>query len=353
MATIQERTDKNGKTKYRALIRMKGYPPQSATFDRKTDARKWIQDTESAIRDGRHFKTTEAKKHTLAQLIDRYIEDVLPHKGEVTRKGQQYQLLWWKDQIGYILLSDLTPALIGQQRDKLLKTETPQGKKRSPASVNRYLAPLSHALNIAVKEWGWLDDSPMRKVSKYKESQGVVRFLDDAERKRLLEACKESSCPALYTIVVLALSTGARKNEIMGLRWKDVDLNTGVIRLTKTKNKECRVLPLRGHAWDLIRDLSKLRRLDTDLLFPGSNPASPVEINKPWYAALEAAHIENFRFHDLRHSAASYLAMNGATLAEIADVFGHKTLQMVKRYAHLSEPHTASVVAKMNDKIFS
>ena len=353
MATIQERTDKNGKTKYRALIRMKGYPPQSATFDRKTDARKWIQDTESAIRDGRHFKTTEAKKHTLAQLIDRYIEDVLPHKGEVTRKGQKHQLLWWKDQIGYTLLSNLSPALIGECRDKLLKKKTPQGKKRSPASVNRYMAPLSHALNIAVREWGWLDDTPMRKVRKFRETTGEARFLDDNERKRLLDACKESSYPHLYTIVVLALSTGARKMEIMGLRWKDIDLDAGVIRLTKTKNKECRVLPLRWHAWDLTKELSKVRRLDTDLLFPGNNPQSPMEINKHWYEALSQAEIDNFRFHDLRHTAASYLAMNGATLAEIADVLGHKTLQMVKRYAHLSEPHTASVVAKMNEKIFS
>ena len=78
----------------------------------------------------------------------------------------------------------------------------------------------------------------------------------------------------------------------------------------------------------------------------------PIDIRTAWENALLKARIENFRFHDLRHSAASYLAMNGASLAEIADVLGHKTLQMVKRYAHLSETHTSSVVKKMNDKIF-
>lgn len=352
MATIQERIDKDGKTKYRALVRMKGYPPQSATFARKTDAKRWAADVESAIREGRHFKTVEAKKHTLGDLIDRYTEETLPYKTAITADRQRPQLIWWKQQIGYTLLSDLSPALITQKRTKLLKTPVGKGKQRSPASANRYMSVLSHALNVAVREWEWLEDSPMRKISKLKEDNAIVRFLDDDERRRLLEACKDSALPVLYTIVVLAISTGARKMEIMGLRWKEVDLEKGVIRLIKTKNKEARVLPLKGHAADLVKELSKVRRLDTDLLFPGGNPQTPIEISKPWYAAMKAAEIENFRFHDLRHTAASYLAMNGATLAEIADILGHKTLQMVKRYAHLSEPHTASVVEKMNEKIF-
>ncbi|BCR03068.1 integrase [Desulfuromonas versatilis] len=351
MAVIQERKTKDGKIKYRVLVRMKGCPPQSATFTRKTDAKKWAQDTESAIRDGRHFKTAEAKKHTLGELIDRYLRDVLPHKSSIMSK-QKVQYEWWKEQLGYSLLSDLTPALVTEYRDKLLRTPTPTGDQRSPATVNRYMAALSHALNVAVKEWGWIEDSPMRKISKLRESKGVVRYLDDDERERLLKACQKSDNKQLYTVVVLALSTGARKMEILGLTWKDVDLNAGVIRLTKTKNGECRVLPLRGHAKELVVELSKVRRLDTALLFPGNNPKSPMEIRKPWVAALEQASIEDFRFHDLRHTAASYLAMNGATLAEIAEVLGHKTLAMVKRYSHLSEAHTAGVVERMNEKIF-
>jgi integrase len=77
-----------------------------------------------------------------------------------------------------------------------------------------------------------------------------------------------------------------------------------------------------------------------------------VDLRKPWETALARAEIADFHFHDLRHSAASYLAMNGASLAEIADTLGHKTLQMVKRYSHLSEAHTAAVVSRMNERIF-
>ena len=240
-----------------------------------------------------------------------------------------------------------------------------------PATVNRYLAALSHAFNVAVNEWGWLEDSPLRKVKKPIEPCGRIRFLSDdkadsngktidGERTRLLKACKASNNSYLYTVVVLALSTGMRRGEVMGLTWDDVDLHQGRITLYETKNGEIRVVPLVGKALDLLKEHSKVRNLKTSLLFPGKPTRDgdgkvnykPVDLRAPWMTALDKAKTEDFRFHDLRHSAASYLAMNGASLAEIAEVLGHKTLQMVKRYAHLSEGHTAIVVESMNQKIF-
>ena len=152
MATIQERKRKDGNITYRAQIRLKGYPIQTATFRRKTDAKKWAAQTESAIQEGRHFKTTESKRHTLKDLVDRYIKDVLPNKPKSKYK-QTNQLNWWKDQIGIYNLFDITPALIAECRDKLLHGITYRGTKRSFATVNRYLAALSRAFTIAVKEW--------------------------------------------------------------------------------------------------------------------------------------------------------------------------------------------------------
>jgi integrase len=87
-------------------------------------------------------------------------------------------------------------------------------------------------------------------------------------------------------------------------------------------------------------------------VFPSKNFKDPIDIRTPWETAIKRAKVSDFRFHDLRHSAASYLAMNGASLAEIAEILGHKTLQMVKRYSHLSESHTSKVVAAMNEKLF-
>lgn len=352
MANIKKRKVKDGTDRFTCDIRLKGYPPQRATFKRLTDAKKWIQDTESAIREGRHFKTIEAKKHTFADMIERYIKDVLPTKPK-SEKRQRQNLEWWSSKLGHYSLADITPALLVECRDELLAGQTIRNKQRSPATVVRYMSALSHAFTIAVNEWQWLDDTPMRKVKKPTEPRGRVRFLDDNERAKLLETCKESKNPVLYPCVVLALSTGMRQGELMGLKWRDVDLNSGIIILHETKNGERRRVPVSGLALELLRDYSKIRQINTPLLFPSkTKPQQPVELKKTWQTALTKAQIDNFHWHDLRHCTASYLAMDGASLAEIAEVLGHKTLSMVKRYAHLSDGHVSNVVASMNRKIF-
>lgn len=362
MASLRKRTRKDGTTSYRVDVRLKGHPAERATFKRLTDAKKWAQATEAAIREGRHFKTRESQRHTLGEMIDRYIRDILPTKPKQA-KAQKAQLEYFKNKIGANSLADTTPAMIGECRDNLLSGMTKQGKQRTPATVSRYLAALSHCFTVAVNEWGWIEDSPMRKVSKPKEPRGRVRFLSEdevvngnvveGERTRLLRACKESSNSYLYPVVVLALSTGMRRGEIMSLTWNDVDLNQGRITLFETKNGEIRVVPVGGHALELLKEHAAVKPIDTPLLFPGKiKRGKPQDLRAPWLTALKKADIEDFRFHDLRHSAASYLAMNGASLAEIAETLGHKTLQMVKRYSHLSEAHTAGVIAKLDQRIF-
>ena len=350
MATFDKHTANDGKITYRVRIRLKGTPIQTASFDRLTDARRWAQQTEAAIREGRYFKTREGQRHTLAELIDRYMVDVLPRKREQAHPEQQ--LCWWRAQLGVYALTDLTPPLLAEYRDKLA-AGFPGDKPRAPATVVRYLAALSHCLSIAVKEYQWLDDSPMRKVAKPQEPRGRVRFLSDDERAALLRECQASENPCLYPVVVLALSTGMRAGEIMNLEWRDVDLARGWLTLRETKNGDMRGVPLAGKALELMKEHARIRRrLDTPLLFPGANPSKPVDLRQPWEKALKQAGIEDFHFHDLRHSCASYLAMNGASLAEIAEVLGHKTLSMVKRYAHLSDSHKAGVVERMNAAIF-
>lgn len=157
----------------------------------------------------------------------------------------------------------------------------------------------------------------------------------------------------LYPVVVLALATGMRRGEVMNLRWPQVDLKRGRVLLRDTKNGTSRTLPLASVALEVVAALGRVRRLDTDLLFHGHDVTKPFALDNHWRAAVHKAGLQDFRFHDLRHSAASYLAMNGASTIEIAAVLGHKTLAMVKRYSHLSNSHTESVVAAMNQKIFA
>ncbi len=353
MPTIEKREGLNGKITFRAYVRLRGHPKQSATFRRLSDAKKWAQKTEAEIRDGRYFPANAAKKHTLEEMIDRYKLDVMPSKKPGSVRSQEAQLGWWSEKLGAYTLDKITPAVIAEHRDKLARGKLKNGKKRSAGTVARYMASLSHVFTVAMKEWQWVDDNPFRRVTKPKEPRGVVRFLSDDERAALMTACKASTSKDLYCAVVIALSTGCRRGEQTNLRWSHVDLKRGLLIFEDTKNDERRSVPLVGHALELMKERAKLRRIDNDYVFPGRRPGKPIDLTRPWRDALEEAEIKNFRWHDLRHSCASYLAMNGATLAEIAEVLGHKTLQMVKRYAHLSEAHTSKVVAAMNEKIFS
>jgi integrase len=347
MASIQTRKgiDEHGKqrTHYRVQVRLRGFPPATATFDRKTDAKEWGIKTESDMREGRYFPQREAQRRSLSDLVDRQLE-IVEVKRPHDYKKQKQILGWWKERIGDYALAQVTPALIAEQRDKLLKT-------RTPATANRYLAALSKAFTNAVREWNWLQENPLRRVTRETEPQGRVRFLSTTEREALLVACKASDLTELYLIVMLALTTAMRRGEIMGLRRGDVDLKRNLIVLNKTKNGERRSVPIVPAVADLLRERLKVRHLDTDRVFPG-NDGRPVDTDTAWYAALAVAKIKDFRFHDLRHSAASYLAMSGATIPELAAVLGHKTLAMVKRYAHLSDQHTGAVIERMTQKYF-
>ena len=365
MASIRTRTNVDGVVSYTAEIRLKGFPPQAALFARKTDAKRWASATETAIRENRYVKSAEAKKHTLAESIDRYITEILPTKPKAV--SQLYQLEWFKAEIGKYALCDITTAKLVQCRNQLAigKTAKHKNRVRSPATVNRYLAALSHVFTIAVNDWEWLDESPMRRVKKLPEPRGRVRFLSDdvikdgkttaGERSRLLLSCETAKTKHLLPIVVLALSTGMRLNEIRFLTWSVVDLDRNMITLFETKNGDIRVVPLLGKAHELLRKrAAELRACNDQLLFPSTlDPSKPIDITSAWRRALSRADISNFKFHDLRHSAASYLAMSGATPNDISEVLGHKTLQMVKRYSDLSDAHTADVIRKINEKIFA
>jgi integrase len=352
MAQIRERVKKNGKKTFLVRIRMKGKTEATASFERLTDARLWAQHTETAIREGRYATTAEAQKHTVSDLVERYISDVLPRKPKIQAE-YTLQLKWWANQIGDVLLSDLSSSMISEQRDLLSEKVTNRKTIISNARVNRYMATLSTTITTAVKEWEWMEDNPLRKVSKLKEPRGRVRYLSDDERELFLTAGRESHNPDLYLTVILSMSTGGRQSEIWGLSWKCVDLKNGFITFMETKNDEPRSVPLQGHALELMLKRSKVPRIDTDLVFPSRvDRQKHFDFRRPFQMALKASQIKDFRWHDLRHCAASYLVMAGVDMRTVAEILGHKTIQMTQRYAHLSPEHLKDAVSKMNRKIF-
>ena len=344
MARFRNRPGKNG-DRWTAEVRWEDHT-RSATFNTKTAAKQWAKRVESDISEGKHTPTAEEKRRTVKDLLERYEKTEIPKKGD--QVNPQRHADFWIERLGHLRLLAFKPAIISEVRDELALT-------KAPSTVNRYLATPSHACTIAMKEWGWLDSNPFQKVKRLSEGSGRVRYLSDEERESLLAACKESGHPHLYTIVLIALTTGARRSEILGLNWKDIDWKDRRATLHKTKNKERRALTLVPHVISELKKIQKVRRMDTNRIFvnpvgnirpAGYHKSGYFYFEKAWRAALSETKIDDFRFHDLRHSAASYMAMNGATASEIAAVLGHKTLQMVKRYAHLSDDHIKSIVER-------
>lgn len=163
-----------------------------------------------------------------------------------------------------------------------------------------------------------------------------------------MEACREHEEKLIYLIVLVAVSTGMRQGEILNLKWRDLDFDQSLALVNDSKNQERRSVHLVGDAKKELRDLAARPHGEDDYVFPNRRGTGPVHTRKAWEEVIQAAEIEDFRFHDLRHTFASYLAMSGATLVEIAEALGHKTLEMVRKYAHLAEGHTREVVARMN-----
>jgi hypothetical protein len=173
---------------------------------------------------------------------------------------------------------------------------------------------------------------PCRTIERRPENNENLRFLSDDERRRLLDACRLSRWPRLYMLVLLALTTGARKGELLALSWEDIDFERGLAHCGRTKNGDAKALPLVPAVVDLLRGFEGGKRV---LVFPSTrSPNAPYAFEGCWRAALKEAKLRSFRFHDLRHTCASMLAQNGATLLEIGDVLGHRQLQMTKRYSH-------------------
>ena len=317
----------------------------SATHGNKRAAERWARQTEDRAELGRADAATQAASRTCVEMIDRYVAEYLPHKRSNTRLVQAGQLGWWRLYLdGLTLAQATTPRLAKAKKDLA---------PRQAGTINAYLAVLQHAFAMAIKEWQWLEHNPVKNVIRLPIPRSRTRKLTSAERERLLFYSRLAPCRLMETIIIVALSTGPRKNEIRNMAFADYDRCAGTIVLNETKNGDRRRVRLFGRAAQLMADLYDRRWPGQTLFFESKgNPGYPVDFRYSWEMALERAAIPDFCFHDLRHSAASYLAEQGATLADIKEILGHRSIQTTQKYTHLTESHTAGVVQRMNLAIF-
>lgn len=352
MATIEKRVSASGTVSYRAKVRLRGEKPRSRTFKRLTDAKAWAAKTESDLGHGTYVPTTTDRRRTLADLIDKYRTEYLPVKANNRDSAKQEALLsWWREEYGYLSLDRLQPDVIAEARARLAQRRNRYGEPVSGATVNRYLAALSAVCKWAWKELRWLPANPVLAVSKMTEGEGIVRFLSDDERRALLKACREHSNPNIYPAVMLALATGARASNIRFLRWEDVDRDTWTLTIRETKNGTPRYLPVVGPAQGALQAHFEADPTKEGWVFKGSRDDAPGTFDSAWQAVRARAGLDDFRFHDLRHTTASYLTQNGAGLAQVAEALGHKTLAMARRYSHQNPEHVRATLATIADKL--
>jgi integrase len=345
MGYIRQRELKKGSVRFQAEIRLKGHRTLTAMFDRKTDAKNWIQKVESEIRCGRHQIYSEGKRNTFKEIVDRYLKE---QRTSVVQRGH---LQWWQKELGHLYLQDIRPSIIIEKKQKLLTEPNAKGVVRSGSTCNRFLATLSHVMSVCLKQWELISDNPVKRISREKEPRERTRFLTPEERTRFLDACKNSQNPYLFTFVVLLLSTGARYNEIRSLKWTDVDLFRGRITITKSKNTDMRSIPTRGLALDLLHKCS-LQSSSIGYVFPSQDKGKPLNLRRAFRTAIKVAQLKNFRGHDCRHSYATEMLAQGLSLGEIGILLGHRSVQVTKKYCHLIESRSIDAVSKMTDEIF-
>lgn len=296
---------------------------------------------------------------SLAELVDRYMRAYAGR--DHTRPSI---LAWWLGELGgareafAVTDDDIFRALERLRREPSRiyigqdEHDRPQFRYRrepkKPATVNRYHAALMALYTFAIRSRlaPRAFENPARRIPRTTEKNQVVRFLSTDELARLLEACRQSPAPRLYLLVMMAITTGARRSELLGLTWGRVDLERQVAYVHATKNDQPKTLALTP---PVVAELARFRREQLEhRVFPSRwKPTEAWQFNSTWRAVLAAAAIKRLRFHDLRHTCASYLAQNGASLLEIADVMGHRQLAMVKRYAHLTTDSKAKLVNRV------
>lgn len=345
MAYIRTVKRKKG-TIYKADVRLQGHPPLYQTFDRLSDAQRWVEDTEKTLRSGGYVGETEPTDISFIKALDRYEMEVSSQKRPNTKAREITSANQLRQNFTGLSLKEITPAQVAKFRDKRLKTV-------GPSTVQKDLALLSHLYTIARTEWALEVNNPVASIRKPAKPDGRLRLLSKDEARHLLEICKKSRNEKLYPYVQLLLHTGMRPSEAAGLTWGQVDIDARIIDLTVTKTKPRRV-PLTIMAVEILLNIMPEQCNKCMPVFLPEEISSTIKLRpnlffrRAFDNAVKNAKINDFHMHDLRHTAASYLLMAGVDLRTLADILGHSTMQMVQRYTHLLDDHKLKAVDRIS-----
>ena len=283
----------------------------------KTDNRKLAEKLYAKVLtdivEGRYFETTKLKTTKFEEMTDKYLKEHAHSRDPRTVKT----LLTFFT--GY-MLSEIKTRVIAEFRNRRLQ-------KVKPATVYQELALLRRMFNVAIKEWEWCKDNPVSRLSFSVGNRNArSRWLTMEEENLLLE--KATNPIWLRSLFMVALHTGMRRGEILDLRWQNVDLLKRLIRIVKSKNGEKRGIPMSNTLVNLFKGMN-VRDISGRVF-----PISGSSLRQAFDKVIEKAKLEDFHFHDLRHTFATRLVQNGVDLYKVKELLGHKTIAMTMRYAH-------------------
>jgi integrase len=347
MASYQRRKNSDGSRSVLALVRVRPFKSASKAFKNHADAKKWATDLEVELRKKREESDVrpDLTTLTLAQLIRTYLSD--PETQALRHyEGRQLLLSWWINHYGAEKVREFGSMKLREARDSLR-----HGRK--PATVNRYLGALRSC-------WSWgraAQYIPAERVWPTRlfltEPKERVRFLSDDELKAVLTEA-EKYAPWMHTAIVVSLATGLRQGNVLNLEWKDLNFDKKTVTVLGKDTTGGGGKWLTVHLPDpAIVALKKIRVVGPKRVFtrPNGTPADKSFLTFHWNVVRKAAGLKDFRWHDLRHTCASFLAQNGASLLEIGSVLGHSSPAITAKYAHLVAGRPVTGADKLAEKL--
>jgi integrase len=311
-------------------VRRQGHATLSRTFRLKADAEQWARQKEAEIDRGElPVDTRVLRSHTLAQLLERYVCSVVPRKRGADRERYMVRVVL-RHPLARLSLHTLRPTEIARYRDERLAVVT-------GSTVLRELCIVRHCLEIARTEWGLvLPSNPVDLVQLPAPNNPRQRRATAGELDQLLRACETRGNRLLGAAIQLAVETGMRRSELLGMQWADVDLEGRTVFLRNTKNGDPRTVPLSPRAIEIIGSMPRTG----DKVFP----MTPNALRLAWERLRRRAGISGLRFHDLRHEAVSRFFEKGLNMPEVAAISGHRDPRMLMRYTH---PKAEAIAAKL------
>ena len=296
------------------------------TDDRKL-AQRIFDKLKGETAEGKWFEKLPGENYTFKALMDKYMKEYSAVNKKPTSHIRDKSLnAHLQKCFGQLYLPEITSRLIAEYKIKR------RNEGACSRTVNYELSLMNHAFNMAIREWELIESNPVSRVKKERVRNIIERWLSVDEEKRLLLA----SPRWLQEIIIFAINTGLRRGEILNLNLSQVDFNRRTLIIFEQKNGAIDTLPLNQKAMGILEDRRKKKMPDCDLAFPSQNGTRILDRNlfRAFHNAMERAQIENFRFHDLRHTFATRLVQSGVSIYEVQKLGRWKNASMVMRYAH-------------------